>query len=182
MEMANSVRALDNAKDNSRLKEASSQSEHSQVEPITNPEHLNRNIKLLAKFISQLVESQRDFSEQLGLSYARVFTDDYEDFKGKKVIDVIRTWLNSGPKEQVKLARLLVDISKHQMALIAATDGVIEYAVEHLEAKSSSLFNAKFKKYCQEIKENPHKRFNELVAPSLSTAYIKQREIQKSIK
>jgi hypothetical protein len=181
MEMASSVRTLDNAKENkSRMDSHENRLDENGL--TIHPDHLKRNIKLLAKFISQLVESQRDFSEQLGLSYSRVFTDDYEDFKGKKVVDVIHGWLNSGSKEQVKLVRLLADISKHQMALIAASDGVVEYTVDKLNGQSSSLFNSKFKNYCKEIKENPHKRFNELVAPSLSSAYIKQREIQKSIK
>jgi hypothetical protein len=174
--------ATETASTSNAILTKANQSKNSSKSEIYSSDNLERNVKLLAKFISQLVESQREFSEQLGLSYARVFTDDYEDFKGKNIVEVIRTWLASGPKEQVKLARLLADISKHQMALIAATDGVVKFTVEQLEGQSSTVFNKKFKNYCQEIKENPHKRFNELVAPGLSTSYIKQREIQKSIK
>ncbi|PWK42553.1 hypothetical protein [Pleionea mediterranea] len=145
-------------------------------------QNIDRNINLLAKFISQLVESQRDFSEQLGVSYERVFTDGYEDFKGRNSTDVVRSWITAGPKKQVKLARLLADLSKHQLALVAAADGLVHYTVDKCDKHSSVFLNKKFKKFIQETQENPHKRFNELVAPGLASSYIKQREIQKSIK
>lgn len=143
---------------------------------------LLRNLKFISKFLARLTESQREFSEQLGLPYTRVFSDGYEDFKGKQTDEVILSWLMSGTNDQVRLTRLLNDVCKHQLALVASTDGVVEHAIDTIQSKTTGIFNRDIKSYCIGIKESPEQRFNEFVAPGLARAYIGQRERQQSIK
>ena len=46
----------------------------------------------LARGMARLVEGQRQFAEEFGLPYSRVFSDGYESFKGRQVEAAVRDW------------------------------------------------------------------------------------------
>lgn len=78
----------------------------------------------LVEGTASLVEGQRCFADEFGLSYGRVFSDDFESFKGKDNCKVISEWIRGGEEGAHRLKRLFDDLAQHQLALVAAFDKV----------------------------------------------------------
>jgi hypothetical protein len=89
----------------------------------------------LVEGTASLVEGQRCFADEFGLSYGRVFSDDFESFKGKDNCKVISDWIRGGEEGARRLKQLFDDLAQHQMALVAAFDKVASESAEMGKSK-----------------------------------------------
>lgn len=74
----------------------------------------------LSAGLAELVEGQRQFAEEFGLPYERVFTTGFEPFKGRETRSVLHEWLATDGEHAVDVRALLRDLAAHQWALLAA--------------------------------------------------------------
>jgi len=79
----------------------------------------------LSRGLAELVEGQRQFAEEFGLPYERVFTTAFEPFKGRDTGAVIHEWLSSDTDHAEEVRILLRDLADHQWALIAALESFV---------------------------------------------------------
>lgn len=144
-------------------------------------------VQVLVQGLARLVEGQRCFAEEFGLTYGRVFRDEFEQFKGKKVENVIRQWLNDGDNGIQSLQGLLDDLLRHQLALVGALDGIAAEAVDQLspqrvEKASPGLLGMRpfawrcYRKLHRQYVQNPQLRHQNLVLNGFVTGYIRERE------
>ncbi len=82
--------------------------------------------------LARLVEGQRCFADEFGLGYGRVFRDEFDSFKNRRVEEVLRDWLTGGEAGARQLGLLLEDLLQHQLALVGALDGIASEAVRQL--------------------------------------------------
>ncbi len=88
--------------------------------------------QVLIQGLASLIEGQRCFADEFGLTYGRVFRDEYEPFKGKNPEMVILQWLREGEEGAARLQNLLDDLLKHQLALVGALEGIAIETVDQL--------------------------------------------------
>jgi hypothetical protein len=98
-------------------------------------------LRALVEGMASLVEGQRCFADEFGLSYGRVFNDGLESFKGKDTCKVISEWLRSGEEGAVLLKTLFNDLAQHQVALAEAFDEVARESADLGKAKMGKLAN-----------------------------------------
>ena len=145
--------------------------------------------KVLVQGLARLVEGQRCFAEEFGMNYGRVFRDEFEQFKGKKVENVIRQWLNDGNNGILRLQGLLDDLLRHQLALVGALEGIAAEAVDQLspqrvEKASPGLLGMRhfawrcYRKLHRQYVQSPQLRHQNLVLNGFVTGYIREREKQ----
>lgn len=143
-------------------------------------------LRALIEGVADLVEGQRCFADEFGLSYGRVFHDDFESFKGKDASRVISEWLRNGEEGAVKMQDLFKDLSEHQMALVEAADEVARESIEiggvkrHKLAKSYSLYgNVKYSK--KKSRKDLHQALHQqVIVNAFATGYAKSREQMKA--
>lgn len=92
--------------------------------------------RVIVEGFGQLVEGQRQFAEEFGLPYERVFSDGFEAFKGREVRDVIRELLQGKGGGADELGRLLRDLADHQLALLCAVETVTRPPPEPVRFRS----------------------------------------------
>lgn len=73
--------------------------------------------------VARLVEGQRQFADEFGLPYGRVFDDAFESFKSRDTRDVLRHWLTSD-EGAGQLQKLLCSLACHQLAVLQAAEQV----------------------------------------------------------
>jgi hypothetical protein len=98
-------------------------------------------LRVLVEGLASLVEGQRCFAEEFGLSYGRVFHDDLESFKGKNTCKAISNWLREGEEGAAKLNNLFNDLAQHQMALVEAADEVARESIDMAKLSKVKLAN-----------------------------------------
>lgn len=101
--------------------------------------------KIILQGLVRLIEGQQRFADEFGLSYVRVFHDGFDAFRGRSVEEVLREWVQDGPRGAVRLQRLMEDLGGHQLALFGALDGIATETLEQLSPatirrKSMRLF------------------------------------------
>jgi predicted component of type VI protein secretion system len=96
-------------------------------------------LRALVEGLASLVEGQRCFAEEFGLSYARVFHDELESFKGEDTCNVISKWLREGEEGAASLSKLFDDLAQHQMALVEAADEVARESIDMAKLSKAKL-------------------------------------------
>lgn len=137
----------------------------------------------IARGLASLVEGQRQFAEEFGLPYGRVFADGFEGFKGRAAEAVIREWLTDREHGAERVEALFSDLVAHQMALVAALDGAVLHALEGSDAADSEDELPLWARIVRSITPgkqretaDPGLRYLCLVAPAFVTAYDRARK------
>ena len=135
----------------------------------------------LARGMARLVEGQRQFAEEFGLPYGRVFSDGYESFKGRQVEAAVRDWFVDEKTGADRLNGVFHDLVVHQMALLSALDGAVLEAFKdeyEVEATQGNLVLRWFRRLvpARRKKLDPTQRYLKVVAPAFVAAYAKARE------
>lgn len=135
----------------------------------------------------KLLDGQRRFAEELGLTYAHVFHEEGQEFRHKKPAQVLRQWLQDKVEGPKKLNSLIDDLVEHNLALCAALDGVALEAMTRLsptsiKAASLSIFGWRpfawltFRRLHNLYANNAYMRHQELVVKGFAKAYCAHRE------
>lgn len=143
--------------------------------------------KVLVQGLARLAEGQRCFADEFGLNYGRVFSSEYETFKGQKSENVICQWLDEGEEGAQRLQQLLDDLLKHQLALLGALEGIASETVDQLCPKRVKLNSPGFlgiRPFAWRSYRNLHRKYaqdhqlrlNELVINGFVSGYIRERE------
>jgi hypothetical protein len=98
-------------------------------------------LRALVEGLASLVDGQRCFADEFGLSYGRVFDDDLEFFKGKDTCNVIAEWLRGGEEGAEHLKQLFENLAQHQVALVETFDEVASESAFMSKQKKSKLIN-----------------------------------------
>ncbi len=98
-------------------------------------------LRALVEGLASLIDGQRCFADEFGLSYGRVFDTDHESFKGKDTCKVITEWLRGGEEGAAQLNRLFEDLAQHQLALVETFDEIAAESVDMGKQKKSKLMN-----------------------------------------
>jgi hypothetical protein len=98
-------------------------------------------LSALVEGLASLVDGQRCFAEEFGLSYGRVFHNDQESFKGRDTCRVIGEWLRSGEEGAHKMSDLFDDLARHQVAVVEAIDQISKESSDLGKLKKSKLAN-----------------------------------------
>lgn len=150
----------------------------------TNIPSSERMMQCLVAGLERLVEGQKQFAEEFGLSFSRIFPNTEELGQEKGVTQLIREWL-TGETEQAEenLQQLFDALVKHQLALTAALDGIALQAIQELTSKRKNtrtgiqaLLSKKPKMASHELKNNQRLRFQRIIVPGFINAYMRVRE------
>lgn len=139
-------------------------------------------LRSLVEGLASLVEGQRCFADEFGLSYGRVFSDDLDSFRGNDSCKVISDWIRSGEEGGLRLKRLFHDLAQHQVALVEAFDEIATESLESGKLKKSKyadqyLFAGTVDSSRMKIKRQQHVDAHQHMLMSLFVArYAKARE------
>lgn len=144
-------------------------------------------IQALTEGITRLIEVQRLFADEFGLSYQRVFQSDFEPFKDRPPQEVLLEWLHDGIKGAGALAQILEDLSEHQIALISGLDGIASQALKELHPKNHKKKGVgvlgvrpmawqHYRKYHKKLTSNKTARHQQLILPGFVSHYVQTRE------
>lgn len=138
----------------------------------------------------RLIEGQRRFAAEFGLHDERVFMDGFECFKGRDIDTVLRAWLCDEKEGAERFATLFDDLYTHQLALIAAMDGVALQAIrtsrranwwtrhgsvwwkwlrDAVTGRAHATFDA--------LERDQGHRYREVVMPGLVAGYTQPRDV-----
>lgn len=132
--------------------------------------------------LASLVDGQRCFAEQLGLSDSRVFHNNQDSFKGRDACKVISEWLRSGEDGALKMRHLFDDLARHQIALVEAIDEVAKESAGLGKMKKNKLANklgydaradTGVSKNRKELNDDVHQR---LILSAFVAGYARARE------
>ncbi|MCG8393288.1 MAG: hypothetical protein MI745_09410 [Pseudomonadales bacterium] len=124
--------------------------------------------------VAKLVEGQKQFAEEMGLPYSRIFHDGYEAFKDKTAREVIFSWLYAGADGHEKIEALFVDLLEHQLALVEALASIQNPSIpasSPIDRLIQSLFGSE-----KTDRENSHRSYMQDTAPAFIAAYARARE------
>jgi hypothetical protein len=137
-------------------------------------------LRELMEGLASLVQGQRCFADEFGLSYGRVFHDDFESFKGKNIGKEISQWLREGEEGAAMLRKLFDDLAQHQVALVEAADEVARESLGIAKISRSNLvkkISAKSKVDLLKSKEGIHTALHQnLIITAFVIGYAKSRE------
>lgn len=138
--------------------------------------------------LARLIEGQRHFAAEFGLHDERVFFDGFECFKGRDIDTVLRTWLFDQMHGAERFAALFDDLYTHQLALIAAMDGVALHAIRASRRASwwtrhggiwwkwlRSLVMGRAHSAFDALEHDQGHRYREVVMPGLAAGYTQPR-------
>jgi hypothetical protein len=134
----------------------------------------SRSISELVSGVSRLVDGQKQFADEMGLPYARIFQDGFEAFKDAPVEEVILSWLSAGSGGHKNIEQLFVDLLGHQMALVEA---LAEIRTQSPTQPTSlqNLFGL-FRSDNSHHTQASHRSYMEVTAPAFIAAYARARE------
>ena len=141
--------------------------------------------RALVHGIARLIEGQRQFAEEFGLSQRRVFPNCYELLEGQTPTQLAISLFTADWKSISELENLFADLIQHQVSLFSALDGIAHAALnqmgdEGLGDGRTKLNDARswrlHKERLQELLENDNLRFEKLVASGFVRHYIKSHE------
>lgn len=141
----------------------------------------SRSVASLVSGVAKLIEGQKQFADEMGLPYARIFHDGFEAFKDESIHDVLFAWLHSGNQGHEKIENLFVDLLGHQLALVEALAEIKGQARE--PASSLPKLLRLFHLDSPRSVGNPHashKNYMEVTAPAFVAAYARSREHGRS--
>ncbi|ALC17983.1 hypothetical protein DSOUD_3263 [Desulfuromonas soudanensis] len=144
-------------------------------------------VAVLMQGLARLIEGQRCFAEEFGLAYGRVFCEEFEDFKGNTPDEVFRLWADGGEEGILRLTRVFDDLVYHQLALVAALDGVARETVAELSPRRVAeqapgwlglkpFVWRSYRLLHRKLEHNPNLRHARLVLPGFVKGYVRCRE------
>ncbi|MEJ2452846.1 MAG: hypothetical protein P8103_01635 [Candidatus Thiodiazotropha sp.] len=139
-------------------------------------------LRSLVEGLASLVEGQRCFADEFGLSYGRVFSDDLESFKGKDSCKVISDWIRGGEEGAMRLKQLFGDLAQHQVALVEAFDELTTDSIDGGKPKkgkhaNQNVFDTKADSSRAKLKRQQHlDAHQQMLMSSFVARYAKARE------
>ncbi|MFV2059353.1 MAG: type VI secretion system-associated FHA domain protein [Gammaproteobacteria bacterium] len=145
--------------------------------------------KTVVQGMSLLIQGQRQFAEEFGLSNARVFPQSHYLLDGQSPDKCLKQIFRSGDLGIAQLQEIFNDMIEHQLALFSAIDAVAKEALTSLSPKNVQSENPSrfttggnkwrfYKSYHKEFQVNDSFRFNMIVAPGFVKKYSSIRENQ----
>lgn len=135
---------------------------------------------------ADLIQGQRQFADEFGLSLNRVFPNSYNALHGHRAKDVVATLFQSGNHNAKEVKNLFNDLITHQVAIFSALDGIAEESLEQLKpndiqySKTAKVRDAHawriFKQMHSEYVENSNRRFEKIVSNGFIKKYIYSRK------
>ncbi|MCU7843201.1 MAG: hypothetical protein KZQ93_05110 [Candidatus Thiodiazotropha sp. (ex Monitilora ramsayi)] len=143
-------------------------------------------LRVLVEGLASLIEGQRCFAEEFGLSYGRVFHDDLDSFRGNDTCKVISRWIRDGEAGATNLKKLFDDLAQHQMALLEAANEVASESIAKSKSRKNKFANylgMETKEYLSKYMTDQelHKALHQhLFLTAFISGYAKSREQMKS--
>ncbi len=145
--------------------------------------------KTVVKGMALLIQGQRQFADEFGISNARVFPQSHHLLDGKSPEKCLKQIFRSGEPGIQQLQELFNDMIEHQLALFSAIDAVAKEALNSLSPNNVQSENPGwlstsgskwrfYKSYHKEFQVNDNFRFNMIVAPGFIKKYSMIRENQ----
>jgi hypothetical protein len=141
--------------------------------------------------VAKLLEGQRCFAEEFGLSYPTILHPECEVFRQRKPETIIREWFQDKTDGPQKFSRLIEDLVEHNLALCAALDGVAQESINRLspaavKSKGLGIFGWRpfswltFRRLHRSFQNNDYLRHQEIVVKGFAKAYSFHREVFRS--
>ncbi len=141
-------------------------------------------LETLIDGLVSLLEGQRQFALEFGLSLDRIMPYTTAFTQGLENRQLIQCWLENRAGEGVApLRRLFAELMDHQLALIAALDGIAIQTMREIMAKCTQpsrlqdrmqiwLTNREILKKVALLETDQQLRYQKLIAPGLVDAYL----------
>lgn len=139
---------------------------------------------VLARGLARLIEGQRQFGQEFGLPFSRIFTDEFESFRGRNPEAVVRDWLADAAAGD-RLETLFDDLLAHQLALLAALDDAVLQGIRR-ERRHTQGIRAAWKHALRSMFFAPKSaevhtgdqtlRYLHIVAPAFLARYARERQ------
>ena len=135
--------------------------------------------------IARLIEGQRQFADEFGLSHSRVFPHSFEALEGQTPTQLAISLFSADWKSITDLENMFQDMIMHQVALFSALDGIAKETLNHMGDEGLSDGRSKVndarawrlhKERLEELLENDTLRFDKLIASGFVGNYVKTRE------
>lgn len=141
--------------------------------------------------LTGLIAGQKQFAEEFGLNLSRVFPDLEDLWQSNDFKPILANWLKIDEEGEgaIRLRQLFEVLAKHQLALMAALDGIamqtlneISIATETAKPAKTWLQNFQGKpsnnkaNALDDLKNNHQLRYQRLIMPGFLDAYIRIRE------
>jgi len=135
--------------------------------------------------IARLIEGQRQFADEFGLSHSRVFPHSFEALEGQTPTQLAISLFSADWKSITDLENMFQDMIMHQVALFSALDGVAKETLNHMGDEGLSDGRSKVndarawrlhKERLSELLEDDTLRFDKLIASGFVDDYVKTRE------
>lgn len=140
----------------------------------------SRSVASLVGGVAKLIEGQKQFADEMGLPYARIFHDGFEAFKDDTVHDVLFSWLDSGNQSHEKIENLFADLLGHQLALVEALADIKGQSANPVPSspKLLRLFHSESLRRVSDGNTS-HRNYMEVTAPAFIAAYSRAREQER---
>lgn len=144
--------------------------------------------RALVHGLARLIEGQRQFADEFGLSLNRVFPSVYKDLEGQSATQLAISLFKSDWNCINDLEKLIDDLMMHQVALFNGLDGVAKTVLDHMGEDDLMEGKAKIndarawrlhKERLNEYIENDNLRFEQLVATGFVDKYVRTIEKHK---
>ena len=141
--------------------------------------------RALVHGIARLIEGQRQFADEFGLSLNRVFPNSYQSLEGQTATQHAISLFSADWKSISELEDMFDDLISHQVALFTALDGIANETLKHmgdhgLTDGKSKVNDARawrlHKERLQELMENDALRFEKLIAKGFIDDYARTFE------
>lgn len=141
--------------------------------------------RALVHGIARLIEGQRQFADEFGLSLNRVFPHSYESLEGQTATQHAISLFTADWKSISELEDMFDDLISHQVALFTALDGIANESLRHMGDQGLAEGKSKVndarawrlhKQRLQELMENDALRFEKIVAKGFIDSYARTLE------
>lgn len=145
--------------------------------------------RALVHGIARLIEGQRQFADEFGLSLNRVFPNSYKALEGQTPTQLAISLFTADWKSISELEDMFHDLISHQVALFSALDGIANETLAHMGDEGLGNGKGKLndarawrlhKERLQELRENDALRFEKLIAAGFVDNYAKTLEQRES--
>jgi hypothetical protein len=140
-------------------------------------------LNILIHGLANLIAGQKQFAEEFGLSLNRLFPETDENLQAPNLKQLLLHWLmDDSSQAQTQLQQLFDALAQHQLALMAAIDGVALQTLSELTTQMPDntlrfvLTQQTPKKWLRTLQDNQRLRYQKLIAPGFVESYIKSRE------
>ena len=144
--------------------------------------------RALVHGIARLIEGQRQFADEFGLSLRRVFPHSYKSLEGQTATQHAISLFSADWKSIAELEQMFDDLISHQVALFSALDGIANETLKHMGDDGLADGKTKVndarawrlhKERLQELLDNDALRFEKLIAKGFIDSYARTLERQQ---